>query len=148
MESLDNLYSEVLLDHAKNPHRKNGEFEGFTHQMQLENTLCGDVVSIWLKADATNGTVIDASFDGKGCFVSQAAASLLVDHVVGKHVSQVEKDLIEFRKLLIEECEGDKTENPELGDLVTLGGIKKFPIRIKCALLAFETLQKALKKNV
>ena len=137
----DELYRELILDHYRNPrHRQplgkpDVVAEGY-------NPLCGDEVELRLNFD--NGTVSDISVHGRGCSISQASGSMLTDVVLGKPVDEA-KRLIE----LVQEMLTDAgTEPPEeLGDLEALQGVAKFPVRVKCATLAWHTLGDGLKQR-
>src|SRR5262249_3785772 len=126
---------ELLLEAAKHPKHR-GEVPGATHTFSLENPLCGDEVSFTAKIQ--DGRIQDLRFDGKGCFISQASASLLADLVQGLTIAELRDRLELVRKGM----HGEPLSKEKLGDLCALEGVKKFPIRIKCALLPFEALEK------
>ena len=136
--SLDDLYKEVILDHYKNPRNKRPlpEAELFGSK---NNPLCGDEISVFAHVDG--GTVADIAFQGQGCSISQSSASMLTEAVKGKSVQDAKALAADFRGMMAGEVE--PTEE-EFGDLVALKGVVKYPIRIKCAVLAWDVLQDAL----
>jgi nitrogen fixation protein NifU and related proteins len=135
---LDDLYREVILDHYKHP-RNRGELEPHTARVEGNNPLCGDEIQI----DVTlkDGEVEDIAFQGRGCSISQASASMMTEAIKSRQVNEA-KDLIDMFKGMMH---GDQVDLEELGDLEALEGVQKFPVRIKCALLAWTTLEEALK---
>ena len=151
MPGLDDLYREIILDHYRNP-RNRGELptpparrvEGF-------NPLCGDEIVVYL--DIEDGRVSDVRIDGQGCSISQSSASMMSAAVKGKSVDEVRQLIRAFKGMMsIHESrlDGEDGEpvapDPEvkLGDLEALQGVVKFPVRIKCATLSWNTLQQAL----
>jgi nitrogen fixation NifU-like protein len=143
--SLEELYRQVILDHYRNP-RRSGSIEAPDAHAEGNNPLCGDEVTIELQL--TDGTVADAAIRGRGCSISQASASMLADAIVGRTVADVH-DLTHRVKAMLDIEEGDPGVDPErpgaaLGDLEALAGVKQFPVRIKCADLAWTTLEEAL----
>lgn len=130
------------MEHAKNPHN-HGKLEGDVRSISLLNPLCGDEINLCV--DVQGGTVRDIKFEGQGCFISQASASLLTESVKGKPLGEVRQMLELFRALMhgTEVVEAQE----KLGELLALEGVKKFPMRIKCALLAFEALEKATREQ-
>ena len=137
----DELYRELILDHYRNPrHREpiaqpDVVAEGY-------NPLCGDEVELRLAFD--NGRVRDLSFHGRGCSISQASGSMLTDAVIGKPVDEVRR-LIEMFSAMVTDPQTAAPE--ELGDLEALQGVAKFPVRVKCATLAWHTLEGGLKQR-
>ncbi|MEI1276800.1 SUF system NifU family Fe-S cluster assembly protein [Leptospira venezuelensis] len=141
MSLSDSLYQEVLLDHYQNP-RHHGKMEHFHLHQEGVNPLCGDEVELFLKL---NGEIIsEISFVGRGCSISQASASMLTDCLYGKTISEAKSLLQEFKGMLLE----DKVPNfsEEYEDLESMEAVKKIPARIKCATLAWNTLEKAIGK--
>jgi nitrogen fixation NifU-like protein len=139
--SLDDLYKEVILDHYKNPRNKRALPEA-TVSRRKNNPLCGDEIEIHARLD--DGRVVDVSFEGQGCSISQASASMLTESVEGKSVDHAAAVAEEFRGMMEGRVEPDEDE---LGDLLALKGVVKYPVRIKCAVLAWDVLQDALREG-
>ncbi len=136
--SLDDLYREVILDHYRNPRNKHALPEA-TIDLTHNNPLCGDEITIHVLV--SGDAVSDVAFEGQGCSISQASASMLTDLVKGKPLKEV-KDLIDkFRAMMAGKPVDDEDA---LGDLVALKGVVKYPVRIKCAVLAWDTLQEGV----
>ena len=130
---LDSLYQEIILDHYKHPHHK-GLREPFEAQVHHVNPTCGDEVTLRVHLD--DGQVEDVSYDAVGCSISQAAASVLTDLVIGKSVDEAMAIHAEFLALM----QGKGTVEPDeeiLEDAIAFAGVAKFPARVKCALLAW-----------
>jgi len=136
--ALEDLYKEVILDHYKNPRNKRAMPEAEL-TCSRNNPLCGDEIQVY--AHVENGTVADLSFQGQGCSISQSSASMLTEAVKGKPVVDAERLTADFRGMMAGEVEPDEEE---FGDLVALKGVVKYPIRIKCAVLAWDVLREAL----
>jgi nitrogen fixation NifU-like protein len=136
--ALEELYKEVILDHYKSPRNKR-DVPGAELSCSKNNPLCGDEITI--HAHLTDGRVADVAFEGRGCSISQASASMLTEAVMGRPVEQAEKLAAEFRSMMEGKLEPDEEE---FGDLVALKGVVKYPVRIKCAVLAWDVLQEAL----
>ncbi len=136
--SLDDLYKEVILDHYKNPRNKR-ELPGASVSCQRNNPLCGDEIAIHATLD--DGSVADIAFEGQGCSISQASASMLTEAVKGRRVDEAGALASEFRRMMEGAAEPDEDA---FGDLVALHGVVKYPVRIKCAVLAWHTLHAAL----
>jgi nitrogen fixation NifU-like protein len=139
--SLDDLYKEVILDHYKSPRNKRPLPEAEL-SCSRNNPLCGDEITVF--AHVEDGTIADISFQGQGCSISQSSASMLTEAVKGKPVEQAKALAADFRGMMAGEVE--PTEE-EFGDLVALKGVVKYPIRIKCAVLAWDVLQEALAES-
>lgn len=137
--SLDDLYREVILDHYRSPRNKHG-LDDPTIDVHRNNPLCGDDITIKVSVDA-EGVARDVAFEGQGCSISQASASMLTEQITGRPVGEIEKLVENFRAMMAGE-EGPSEE--ELGDLVALKGVVKYPVRIKCAVLAWDALQEGL----
>jgi nitrogen fixation protein NifU and related proteins len=130
---LDNLYQEILLDHYKHPHHK-GLREPFEAEVHHVNPTCGDEVT--LRVHLSEGVVEDVSYDALGCSISQAAASVMTDLVIGKTVDEAMQIHGEFLALM----QGKGTVEPDedvLEDGIAFAGVAKFPARVKCALLSW-----------
>jgi nitrogen fixation NifU-like protein len=143
--SLDELYRQVILDHYRNP-RHSGHIEGADASAEGQNPLCGDEVTIELRIE--DGTVTDAAVRGRGCSISQASGSMMADRIVGLTTAEID-DLVHRIKRLLDIEPGDPGVDPDrpgaaLGDLEALAGVRRFPVRIKCADLPWTTLQEAL----
>jgi nitrogen fixation NifU-like protein len=136
--ALDELYKEVILDHYKSPRNKRG-LEAATVTRQKNNPLCGDEIAIHASLDG--GSVKEITFEGQGCSISQASASMLTESVQGKPVDEAADLAARFRGLMEGKVEPDEEA---FGDLVALKGVAKYPVRIKCAVLAWDVLQEAL----
>jgi nitrogen fixation protein NifU and related proteins len=139
--NLNGLYQQLIIDHSKNPHNF-CVLENSNHSQEGYNPLCGDKITIYINEN--NGTISDVSFQGAGCAISTASASLMTDAVKGKTIEEALELLNEFQKLITT----GKTDNPEkLGKLTVLANVSEFPMRVKCATLAWHTLKAALAKE-
>jgi nitrogen fixation protein NifU and related proteins len=136
MSELESLYQETILDHGRRP-RNFGKPDAFTHTAEGYNPLCGDRFTVYLSV--VDGVIEDAQFDGMGCAISTASASLMTGALKGSPVSAFEATFVGFRGLVMGE---PATEG--LGKLVVFGGVSKFPMRVKCASLAWHTSGAAL----
>ncbi|MGH2692111.1 MAG: Fe-S cluster assembly sulfur transfer protein SufU [Actinomycetota bacterium] len=139
--SLDELYKEVILDHYKTPRNKR-PLSDATVSLKKNNPLCGDVITIHARVE--DGKVTEVAFEGQGCSISQASASMLTDSVAGKTTSDALALATEFRSMMEGKAEPDEDE---FGDLMALKGVVKYPVRIKCAVLGWDVLQEALEQN-
>jgi nitrogen fixation NifU-like protein len=142
MGGVDELYREVILDHFKAP-KNRGELDNANGRADGMNPLCGDQLSMAVHVDG--GTIKDVKFDGHGCAISQSAASMLTALVKGKKIEDV-FDLTQTYKKMFGVTDGTnpKHETDDLGDLISLEGVKKYPVRIKCALLSANTLLESI----
>lgn len=141
MNDLRELYEEVILDHNRNPRNYPKKPQGCNHSAHGFNPLCGDEFQVHLRL---NGDVIeDAGFEGAGCAISTASASLMTEALKGKKVADVDALFEEVHHLLTEEKQVDDASNL-LGKLTVLTGVKEFPMRVKCATLAWHTMHAAL----
>ena len=137
-DDLRDLYQEMILDHGKNPRNK-GEADGHTHVADGHNPLCGDQLRVTLVVD--DGVVTDARFDGQGCAISTASASLMTETVKGKQAEEV-RALIET---FVDLATGISDPDPAtLGKLAVFSGVSEFPARVKCATLSWRTVEAAL----
>ena len=134
--ALSQLYQEVVLDHYRSPRNK-GDLAESTHRITMNNPLCVDVIDLLLKVQT--GRIADVGFTGKGCSISQASASMMTDLLKGRTVDEALVLTDTFTRML----HGDAAAavDAELGDLRALAGVSKFPVRVKCALLAWNCLQ-------
>ncbi|GAB4170060.1 MAG: SUF system NifU family Fe-S cluster assembly protein [Calditrichia bacterium] len=135
----DDLYQDMILDHYKNP-RNFGKIENGTCELNHENPSCGDSITIYLKVE--DGIVKDVKFSGRGCAISMASASMMTEMVMGQPIGKV----LEFSNQIMAVLRGelDESEIEDLGELEALVGVKQFPMRVKCATLAWHTLNDAL----
>jgi len=136
--ALDEIYKEVILDHYKSPRNKR-EMADAPLTCSKNNPLCGDEITVYVNAEA--GKVLEVSFVGQGCSISQASASMMTESVSGKTVEEVERLATEVRTMLAGDLEPDEDV---FGELVALKGVVKYPVRVKCAVLAWDVLQEAL----
>jgi nitrogen fixation protein NifU and related proteins len=142
MPDLKGLYQEVILDHSKKP-RNYRLLEGADHHAEGYNPLCGDRVTIYVKLE--NGRINDLSFQGSGCAISTSSASLLTETLKGKTLDEADALFEKFHALVTGEANGNLAENASLGKLAVFSGVAEFPVRVKCATLAWHTLRSALK---
>ena len=144
MNDLRDLYQEVILDHNKRP-RNFGPLESANHEADGYNPLCGDRVRVYVALD--DDRIADVHFEGEGCAISTASASLMTEAVKGKTLGEV-RDLYEdFHELLTGDPSVAAQAGPELGKLAVMQGVREFPMRVKCATLAWHTLQAALEER-
>jgi len=137
MIDLRELYQEVILDHNKYP-RNRGRLEDPSGQAEGHNPLCGDQVTVYVMTE--NGRVVEARFEGQGCAISTASASMMTEAVKGKTIQEAEELFRNFQSLVTSAAE----DHEDLGDLEVLGGVRDYPVRIKCATLPWHTLHAAL----
>jgi nitrogen fixation NifU-like protein len=135
------LYQEVILDHNKRP-RNFGRLEGATHSAVGHNPLCGDRLTVYLDSDGE--TVRDVRFEGSGCAISTASASLMTEVVKKRSLAEVDRLFQAFHELLTGDPSVRAAEDPAIGKLAVFSGVREFPVRVKCATLAWHTLKAAL----
>ena len=135
--AFDDIYREVILDHYRRP-RNRGHLAGPSAQAEGLNPLCGDEVQIELAIDADR--VIAVAFTGRGCSISQSSASMLTEAVSGRTLSESRELIRQFKALM----SGTPTTDAAMGDVESLAGVAKLPVRVKCAALAWNVLQQAL----
>lgn len=141
MPGLEDLYREIILDHYKSP-RNRGTLEPPAIRTEGHNPLCGDEIEVYIAVD--NDIVSDIKISGQGCSISQSSASMMSAAIKGKSVTEVRALIHRFKHMMsIEDVEEPDTSAP-LGDLEALQGVVKFPVRIKCAVLAWNTLAEGL----
>jgi nitrogen fixation NifU-like protein len=139
MSELSDLYQEVVLDHGKRP-RNFGPLEGATHRAEGLNPLCGDRLTVWARLE--DGKVREARFEGAGCAISKASASVMTGVVKGKSPEEIDALFRRFHRLV---TEGPGPGDEEgLGKLAVFGGVHDYPTRVKCASLAWHALRAAL----
>ncbi|SDK58057.1 Fe-S cluster assembly sulfur transfer protein SufU [Alkalibacterium thalassium] len=138
LTKLDQLYRAVILDHSQHPRRR-GVLDKATTQIELKNPTCGDVIQVQLTVE--DDKITDVRFDGSGCTISMASASMMTDTILNKSVDEALMLVNEFSEVV----QGNKPEHEQaLGDAMMLAGVSKFPARIKCATLSWKALEKAL----
>jgi nitrogen fixation protein NifU and related proteins len=142
MSELDELYQEVILDHNKSP-RNFREMEDANRRSEGYNPLCGDHVTVYV--NLADGVIRDISFKGSGCAISKASASMMTTELKGKSAAEAEKLFVNVHKMLTGELGVGESELEDLGKLKILSGVCKFPARVKCASLAWHTVNAALK---
>lgn len=135
----DDLFREIILDHYRKP-RNRGELPGATYRLEGVNPVCGD--EIHLDLEIGDDVLRDVKFDGQGCSISQSSASMMTDRIRGRSLDEAEDVLQKFKAMMVDGAVPDR----DLGDLEALEGVAKFPVRVKCALLAWNVLQQGLEK--
>ena len=144
---LKDLYQEIILDHGKNP-RNLGKFENFNKDAKGHNPLCGDKVHVFLKVDENN-KISDIAFEGSGCAISMASASIMTDLMKEKKEIEVNELVNDFLEMIKKnpELKSKILEDNEKTKLMSLSGVKKYPMRVKCATMAWHTLSAAMKNS-
>ena len=138
MSDLRELYQEVILDHNRRP-RNFHVLEDASHTADGHNPLCGDRLRVYLKIE--DGIVSDVSFEGGGCAISKASASMMTDAIKGRTVAEVDALFQRFHRMVT--TPPDRAVE-DMGKLSSLAGVREFPVRVKCASLAWHTLKAAL----
>ena len=138
MFDIKDLYQEIIVDHNRNP-RNFGVIADADKTMEGFNPLCGDKLKLYIKIDGQN--ISDIAFDGTGCAISVASASLMTDAMKGKSIDEAETLFNNFHSLITTE---NGIDSDHLGKLAVLAGVKDFPARVKCASLCWHTLRSAL----
>jgi nitrogen fixation protein NifU and related proteins len=141
MTDLSDLYQEVILDHNRRP-RNFRVLEDATHHAEGYNPLCGDRLDLFLKVDGD--VIADVGFQGSGCAISKASASLMTDSVKGRPVADARALFDRFHRMVTTPPDADVED---LGKLSALAGVREFPVRVKCASLAWHTLKAALERS-
>ena len=136
---LDDLYQDLILDHYRNPRNRRKLEQADIDRLQY-NPVCGDEIRIQLQV--RGGRIEEASFSGGGCSISQASASMLTEALQGKSLQEAKATAARFRLLM----QGEPTDLDALGDLAALQGVSYYPVRIKCAVLAWDTLQEGVRQ--
>jgi nitrogen fixation NifU-like protein len=140
--NLNSLYQQLILDHYRKPRNK-GELPEKTVEVHMANPVCGDEIRLQLQIE--DGEIVEAKHVGQGCSISQASVSMMTNLLKGKELSEAEELAGKFTDLM--HGEEEVARDKSLGDLRALQGVSKFPVRIKCALLAFDALQEAIKET-
>lgn len=138
MSDLRDLYQEVILEHSKHP-RNYRAMEAANHKAEGYNPLCGDHYTVYV--DIQDGSIRDISFEGAGCAISKASASMMTQSLRGKSSGEAEALFSKFHELVT----GNSTSTDEIGKLAVFAGVSEFPIRVKCATLAWHALRAALR---
>ena len=138
MDDIQELYQETILDHNRNPNNY-GTLDNANHKAEGFNPLCGDHYRFYMDID--NGTIKDIRFEGSGCAISKSSASIMTTLVKGKSTAEAEVLIKKISHLLTDDTLPDLTE---LGKLAVFAGVREFPVRVKCASLAWHTLKSAL----
>ena len=141
MDDLRDLYQEVILDHGKNP-RNFRHPEDANRHAEGDNPLCGDRLTVYLKM-GHNGLVEDVAFEGRGCAISMASASMMTEIVAGKTEQEARALFRRFHDFVTGREEIGEADNDDLEKLIVLAGVKQFPMRVKCATLAWHTMTAA-----
>ncbi len=142
--ALRELYQEVILDHSRHP-RHYGALEDASHKAEGYNPLCGDRVTVYLQLGA-DGKVADIRFEGKGCAISQASASMMTDMLKGRSQAEAEKLMQGFLHLVKGE-DASELSDDDRETLDVMGGLSEFPMRVKCATLAWHTFKNAVEEG-
>jgi nitrogen fixation NifU-like protein len=142
MSDLRDLYQELILDHTKHP-RNFGQLKNSNCRADGHNPLCGDKLTVFLEVE--NDVIAGVSFQGSGCAISTASASMMTESIRGKTRAEVQTLFEKFHQLLTGPQDIELEDSDELGKLVVFSGVKEFPVRVKCATLAWHTLKAALK---
>lgn len=138
---LRDLYQEVILDHGRNP-RHFGALSGASHEAHGHNPLCGDQIHLFLKIDPS-GLIDDVAFEGKGCAISMASASMMTGLILGKTVAEANSLAATFYRLAKGEPVEGAANDEDLERIEVMSGVSQFPMRVKCATLAWHTFEDA-----
>jgi len=143
MSELSDLYQEIILDHNKSP-RNFRKLESYNRKAEGFNPLCGDHFNLYLFMD--NGVIKDIGFEGSGCAISKASASMMTSALKGKTKEEAEKLFQKFHSLVTSKI-GEEQDIQGLGKLAVFEGVRDYPVRVKCATLAWHTLKAALEEK-
>ncbi len=138
----DSLYRETILDHYHHP-RNRGTIENATTSVEGVNPLCGDELTLYLQVE--NNKIKDIKLTAKGCSINTASGSMMSESVLGKSTEEASTMIDSFKKMMLESRAQDISLPENMEDLEALQGVKKYPVRIKCALLPWNTLSQAIK---
>lgn len=143
LSKLDTLYRQVIVEHSSKPHHFGMlENKASSHEIELHNPTCGDIITLQL--EVKDDKITDIAFSGSGCSISTASASMMTDAVLGKTVQEAKDMVLTFSEMV----QGNKgVDTTLLGDASLLSGVAKFPARIKCSTLAWKALYQALDEN-
>ena len=144
---LKQLYQDIILEHGKNP-RNLGKCEGYSHEAKGYNPLCGDKVHVYLKLDSKK-KVESLSFEGEGCAISLASASIMTELIKGKSFEVVKEIMKAFLNMIknTSEIQSNHLDENQKTKLMSLSGVKQFPMRVKCATLSWHTLVSAIENK-
>ena len=144
---LKQLYQDIILEHGKNP-RNFGKCEKYTHQAKGYNPLCGDQVKVYLKLN-NEKKVEDLTFEGSGCAISIASTSIMTELVKGKSTEIAKKIIVDFLNMVkgTSEIKSNDLNEDQKMKAMSLSGVKKYPMRVKCATLAWHTLTSAIERK-
>ena len=142
---LKQLYQDIILEHGKSP-RNFGKCEKYTHEAKGHNPLCGDQVHVYLKLN-NEKNVDNVTFEGTGCAISIASTSIMTELVKGKSLEAAKKIVIDFLNMIknTQEIKSDDLDEDQKIKIMSLSGVKQYPMRVKCATLAWHTLTSAIK---
>jgi len=135
--AIDDLYRELILEHYSHPHNK-GTLDPADITMEGNNPLCGDELSIFVRVEG--GKITAARFTGRGCSISQASVSMMTEQIIGKSLADARRSVQRFKAMM----HGEAIDEDELGDLKALQGVRKFPVRVKCATLSWVALEQGI----
>ena len=141
---LKELYKDIILEHGKSP-RNFGKCERYTHEAKGHNPLCGDQVQVYLKMNELKN-VEDLSFEGSGCAISIASTSIMTELVKGKNIETAKKIVVDFLNMIknTQEIKSEHLDDDQKTKIMSLSGVKQYPMRVKCATLAWHTLTSAM----
>ena len=141
---LKELYQDIILEHGKSP-RNFGKCEKYTHEAKGHNPLCGDLVHIYLKLN-NEKNVDDVTFEGSGCAISIASTSIMTELLKGKSLKVAKKIVMDFLNMIknTEEIKSNDLDGDQKIKIMSLSGVKQYPMRVKCATLAWHTLTSAI----
>ncbi len=140
--NLRDLYEEVILEHNRHPRHYPENPPGSNHHAHGFNPLCNDEIQVHLRVE--DGIIKDAGFEGAGCAVSMASASMMMEAIQGRRLEEARALFEKVHAMLAEDAAAEGVGKPEIGKLKVLAGVKEFPMRVKCATLAWHTLMAAL----
>ena len=141
---LKELYQDIILEHGKSP-RNFGKCKGYSHEAKGHNPLCGDQVQVYLKLNKKK-TVEEVTFEGSGCAISMASTSIMTELVKGKSLEAAKKIVLNFLDMIknTQEIKSDELDEDQKTKIMSLSGVKQYPMRVKCATLAWHTLNSAM----
>ena len=141
MSDLEELYQDMLIDHYSRP-RNFRKVEGANRSVEGYNPICGDKITLYVKVDGD--LIADIGFQGSGCAISKASASMMTESLKGKSKAEADEIFESFHQMITRDPGSDFDPDEKLGDLEILSGVSEFPIRVKCAVLSWHTLRAAL----
>ena len=144
---LKQLYQDIILEHGKSP-RNYGKCKKYTHEAKGHNPLCGDKVQVYLNLN-NEKKVEELMFEGSGCAISIASTSIMTELIKGKNLENAKKIILDFFKMIksTTEITSDDLNEEQKTKIMSLSGVKQYPMRVKCATLAWHTLTSAIEKN-